>query len=84
MFDCCNSFLYLLAESLFIKHIIQNRGTSDGLMFFAVANDERICVCVGLDFPLQRKNTTRFQSAELQRIFESTGGSSRWIEKITR
>jgi len=53
-------------------------------MFFAVANDERICVCVGLDFPLQRKNTTRFQSAELQRIFESTGGSSRWIEKITR
>jgi len=34
--------------------------------------NERICVSVGLDLPLQRKNTTRFQSAELRRIFEST------------
>jgi len=72
VFDYCNPLLYLLAKSLFIKHIIQNRGTSAGLMLLDFVYNERICVSVGLDLPLQRKNTTRFQSAELRRIFEST------------
>jgi len=57
LFGSFNPFLYSLAESLFIKYIIQKWGTSAGLMLFDVVYIERICVSVGLNLPLQRNNT---------------------------
>jgi hypothetical protein len=42
---------------LFVKYIIQNWGKSAGLMLSDVVYTERICVSVGLDLLLQRKNT---------------------------